>query len=295
MFSMTVPKITVFLLAVLVLASVARGESYAPSLPPHANDLVRQVVQNEVRSQTADHTHWMYRVRHEEAGKSEVKEIVQTSHGTLSRLVEENGHALAAEEQKREDERIRKLVKDPGQLKKLEAERRHDSEQAESMLQMLPDAMIFSYAGGSDDISHAGDQNDVVRLNFRPNPHYDPRTREATVFHHMAGTMWVNARERRLVRLDGKLIAPVKFGAGLLGHLDEGGTFSVHDTEIAPGIWDMTYLQVNMHGKALFFHTIAVTEKEIHDDYRRVPQSISLEEAASLLTHTDVHLAQMTK
>ncbi len=285
---MTVHKSALHLMAMLVLVGLAAGESSSAPAPPSvpANDLVRKVVENEVRSQAADHTHWMYRVQHEEPGKSEVKEVVQTDHGSLSRLIERNGHALSPEEQKKEDDRIHELVSDPDKLKKMEAERRHDSDQAEGMLKILPQAMIFSYAGR---------QGDVLRLNFRPNPEYTPSTREATVFHHMAGTMWVNGRENRLVRLDGRLITPVKFGAGLLGHLDQGGTFSVRDTEIGPGIWDMTYLDVNMQGKALFFHTITVTEKEVHSQYHRLPQSISLEQAASLLTGGETHLAQMTK
>jgi P27 family predicted phage terminase small subunit len=128
-----------------------------------------------------------------------------------------------------------------------------------------------------------GRQGDVVRLRFRPNPQYRPTTRQANVFHHMAGNVSVNAKQLRLVQIEGKLMDAVKFGGGLLGHLDKGGWFSVRDTEIGPGIWDTTYLDVNMHGKALFFHTIAVTEKEIHSLYRRVPDNLTLEQAAALL------------
>ncbi len=43
----------------------------------------------------------------------------------------------------------------------------------------------------------------------------------------MAGVMLINNRNKRLAELSGKLISEVKFGGGILGHLDKGGTFEV--------------------------------------------------------------------
>jgi hypothetical protein len=103
------------------------------------------------------------------------------------------------------------------------------------------------------------------------------------VFHHMSGNLSVNAKQLRLVQIAGTLMDEVKFGGGLLGHLDKGGSFSAHDSEIGPGIWDTAYLNVNMHGKVLFFHTIAVAEKEIRSEYRRVPDNLTLAQAAAIL------------
>lgn len=75
----------------------------------------------------------------------------------------------------------------------------------------------------------------------------------------------------------------VKFAGGLLGHLDKGGTFNVKQSEIAPGVWDVTYMNIQMNGKALFFKTIAVREKDIRSDYRRVSSQLTLAQAADLL------------
>jgi len=48
--------------------------------------------------------------------------------------------------------------------------------------------------------------------------------------------------------------------ARVLGHLNRGGKFEVRQTEVAPGHWEMTALNVEMKGKALFFKTIGVQE-----------------------------------
>lgn len=255
-----------------------------PSSP--AQELVQRVVSNELNGQSADHSHWMYRMQHEESGNSVVKEVIETSQGNLERVVERNGRPLEAAEQQQEDRRIQALVHDPDALRKKEQERKHDAQQAQSLFKILPHAMLFA---------EQGRQGDIVRLSFRPNPGYDPPTREAMVFHHMEGTIWVDARQLRLIRIDGKLMDEVKFLGGLLGHLDKGGSFSVHDSRLAPGVWDTTYLDVNMHGKAVFFHTIAVSEREIHSDYRPVPEHLTLTQAADMLARQDVKLARAGK
>ena len=75
----------------------------------------------------------------------------------------------------------------------------------------------------------------------------------------MEGEMWVHETQRRLVRLRGQLIADVKFAGGLLGHLEKGGHFNVEQTELLPTRWELTVMEVDMKGKALFFKTIGAS------------------------------------
>ncbi len=69
--------------------------------------------------------------------------------------------------------------------------------------------------------------------------------------------MYIDQHEKRLEELDGRLTASVQFGGGMLGHLDQGGTFSVKQQDVGGGHWEMTYLDVQMNGKELLFKTIA--------------------------------------
>ena len=139
---------------------------------------------------------------------------------------------------------------------------------------MLPDAVTAHYGKR---------QSELVEILFEPNPNFHPPSHEAAVFHAMAGRIWVNTRQNRLVEIEGHLTREVKFGGGLLGHLDKGGEFHVKQSEVAPGYWEITLLHVNMHGKALFFKTIAVQENEIRTNFQRVPDSLTLSEAAEQL------------
>jgi hypothetical protein len=104
------------------------------------------------------------------------------------------------------------------------------------------------------------------------------------VLHAMGGEMWVQGTRQRLVRIRGRLIADVKFAGGLLGHPEKGGQFNVEQAELSANQWELTVMEVDVKGKALFFKTIAVQEKEYRSDFRRVRDGLTLAEAADLLT-----------
>jgi hypothetical protein len=139
---------------------------------------------------------------------------------------------------------------------------------------MIPDAFLFEYAGQSAN---------AIKLNFKPNPRFQPPSREGKVLQQMAGEMWVDANQQRLISITGQLMNDVKFGGGLLGHLEKGGQFIVNRAEIAPGDWELTALTVNMQGKALLFKNIAVQQKEVHSNFERVPDELTMADAANVL------------
>lgn len=265
------------LVALIALSPIAAAFSQSTSAGPpvSANDLVRAVVANELKPQDGSHGRWMYRVEREEQGKKKAKEVVQTGQGSLDRLVAIDGQPLNANEQKDERERIGNLIRNPEEQQRLEQTKKKDGEQCKAFFKMLPDALSFIYAGRD---------GDLIKLSYRPNPGFQPPSREARVFHEMEGEMWVNETQRRLVRIHGHLIADVKFAGGFLGHLEKGGSFSVEQRELLPGQWDLTFIEVDMRGKALFFKTIAVQEKEYRSDFRTVPEGLTLAEAADMLT-----------
>jgi hypothetical protein len=146
--------------------------------------------------------------------------------------------------------------------------------QGRRLFKMLPAAFVFNYAGG---------EGNLVKLSFRPNPSFHPSSLEARVFHDMEGEMWVDCKQERLAEFDGHLTQTVKFGFGLLGHLDKVGHFEVTQAEVVPGHRDMTTLSLQMTGKALLFASIGVQKRENHRDFHRVSDDLTLTEAAGIL------------
>lgn len=263
-----------FFPAVLLLGIAASSFSTAQAQEPSANELAKEVVTHELQTQDSDHTHWEYRLETEKSGKKEVKEVVETKDGDLKKLLSTNGQPLNQSQEKAEETRLQKLVSNPQEQQKLQRSRADDEKKTKQLFSMIPQAFLFSY----------GEKNgDKVTLNFKPNPKFHPPNREASALHQMQGHMIVDNKEKRLVEISGQLMNEVKFGGGLLGHLDPGGTFDVKQTEVAPEHWEISTMDVEMKGKALFFKTIAVQEKELHSQFKSVPESLTLEQGKQLL------------
>ena len=248
------------------------ADNKEPQLSP--SQLIRKVVNNEVAAGNNDHSHWMYRQHHEDPNSDVLEECVQTKQGDICRHLAEWGHPLTGAAEQREQKRIHNLVDNPDQEQKRQKAKNHDADEAMRLLKMLPDAFQYTYDG---------QDGEYVRLEFQPNPSFDPPTREARVFHAMAGTVLVDPKADRLVELRGKLIKDVDFGWGLLGHLYQGGTFLVKREDVGEGHWDTILLDVEIHGKALFFHTINAQQKEVTTDYRKVSNDLTLAQGASML------------
>ena len=257
---------------ILVLARCLGAAQTAGQQAPV--ELVKAVIYNEVHPANHDEVHWKYRLEKMLDGKQETREVVETKSGSLDKLLSIAGNPLNDVQQRGEADRILKLSRDPGQQRKAEQAKRKDADQCNSFLQMIPNAFVFE---------NAGQNGDLMKITFRPNPNFQAPSREGKVLQQMAGEMWVDASQKRLVSIDGQLVNEVKFAGGLLGHLEKGGQFAVKRAELANGDWEVTEINVNMHGKALLFKSISVQQKEIHSNFERVPEDLTLGDAANLL------------
>lgn len=259
-------------LAFLSVNTFAASASDSPQIS--AQELLRKVVDRELKTGASDHTRWRFIKQTHKDGKVQEELVVQTPNGDLSRLISVDGVPISEDQARKEDERIQKLVENPSEALRMRRARAQDAHHMEELFRLLPEAMTASY----------GRKNGkLVEIIFKPNPDFHPRSYEATVFHHMEGTMWIDTAQNRLAKIQGCLMEDVKFGGGLFGHLDRGGEFRVQQAEVAPGHWEMTLLYVNMNGKALFFKTIAVHEDEVRQDFERVPDQLTLSAAAAEL------------
>jgi len=262
------------IVTVILLGSNALPQSDSDRLGMSAKELARKVVANELKLQNENHDHWMYRLEKEESGRKRVQEILETKDGSLSRLLSIDSRRLEAKQQQKENQRLQRLVSHPDEQRKLQQASNKKAEQGARLFNILLDVFVFTYARC---------QGTLVTLTFRPDPNFQPPSIEARVLHSMQGEMTVETKQERLAEINGHVMEDVKFGGGLLGHLDKGGMFEVRQTEVAPGHWEMTLLGVDMKGKALLFKTIGVQETEKHSDFHLMLDDLTLAEAADIL------------
>lgn len=253
---------------VLFLPVHARGQH------ADARAIVQRIVNNEVEADANDHSRWMFRDANKVPSGSTVKLVVQTAEGDLSKTIEINGHPLTPQQQKADEQKMHRFVTDSAVRQKQKRGQQHDDKQAASLTKMLPDAFLWTKT------SEGGDE---MTLAFKPDPKFNPPTRQARVFAAMEGTMVINTKQKRIKSLKGTLIRNVTFGFGLLGKLEKGGTFNVERQNIGSDVWEITVTHIHIHGHALIFKSIDEQQDEETNDYKPAPHSITLAEAEKML------------
>jgi hypothetical protein len=268
-------------LALGAVFATAGDKQQAAQLEVSANDLVREAVNQELHP-PAHPERFMYRMRKQTPEKVEIKEYVETDAGTIARLVAINDQPLSPEVQSNEDARLEQLIKNPELQKHRQRKQQEDEERVNQMVRALPEAFLYQYDGAD-----AGKPGDLVRLKFEPNPKWVPASRELKIYQGMKGTMWIDPKAHRMVRLEATLFRDVDFGWGILGRLYAGGKFAVSESEIANGRWETTNMNLDFTGKELMFKSLRIKDQETLTDFHRVPDKLSLAEGIDLLRKVD--------
>lgn len=226
----------------------------AETSAPQALNAVRQAVAAELSASRTDTSPWSYRDHDVQPGKDAVYLVIETPRGDLKRMLELNGAPLSPSAAEKEKERLRSFVASPEEQAHRKKNAESDDKQAREFLGMLPEAFVWT---------PAGETADTVTLKFHPNPDFTPPDIQSRVLAVMAGQMTIARNGNRIQSLRGTLTDDVKFGFGLFGKIDKGGTFDVERREIAPGHWQITETHVHIGGHALLFKTIGQQDDEV--------------------------------
>jgi hypothetical protein len=269
-------------LGLLALLQCAANAFSQPQMP--AGQLVREVIYNEQHDHQR-HGFWQYWVERRSPSGTSLTEQVETADGPIERMTLSNGRALSPEAQQQEQERLQNLLNSPSEQARHLRQYDDDEERIGRILALLPDAFVYEYDG---------EESGCYRLRFRPNPDYSAHTIEARIFHAMSGTLWVDARYKRLARLEGRVDENVDFGFGILGRLYQGGWFRLERQQVSPTDWKTKSLEVHMNIRALLVKTFARETSETRGGFKPVPAGMSLAQGLELLDKEQVQLQALS-
>ena len=203
---------------------------------------------------------------------SETRAVIETAEGRVDRIVAFHDQPLAPDQQKKQQQRLTRLLNDAKALRDEVADQREDAERRQLMVATMPDAFLIEYLGKEPD--------GRLKFTFVPNPKFSPPNRETQVFKGMRGLLWIEPTYERIAAVQGELFKDVNFGWGILGRLYKGGTFEVVQTQIAPGVWRITTLNLDFKGRAFLFSGLRILRKET--SRRFVPTSSGMSIRAAL-------------
>jgi hypothetical protein len=270
----------IFLLTAISFA----GQQTSVSSYHDPSEIVRQAVQNEIKSANDGGSHFLFRGTKTTPKGSTTKIYVETKDATAGLTIAYDGKPLTSEQRRQEEERIERFINNPQELEKKRQQERENNERSLRITRALPDAFLYEYAGeepGTSEIGRPGDS--LVKLNFRPNPRYQPPSRVEEVLTGMQGYLLVDATRYRIASIDGTLFREVGFGWGILGHLDRGGRFVVHQKEVGDNVWEFSSLTLSFTGKVLLFKSLNIKSTEVFTGFKPVAPDLTFAQAIELL------------
>jgi hypothetical protein len=243
--------------------------------PPDVHKLMRNMAWNELQASGHPAHYYRYINREASPGGARTTEQIQTSQGVAELLLAVNGKPPNAQQRQANNRLLSRLVTDVRFRQSRLRDQQQDTARRDNVIKNLPQAFIYTFLGRTKD--------GLIHLKFRPDPQFDPSSRQALILEGMAGELWVDPSSQRMVKIDGTLIKDVTIGWGILARLYKGGRFLMEQSKGQDGTWQQKLLSVDFDGTELIFKGLHVHESIFRCCFERVAHDLTMTDAVEML------------
>lgn len=198
----------------------------------------------------------------------------------LRRVIEKNGKPLTADEQAEVDEKLQKRVAEiEKRLAKKEAEAAANpagkAEEEDDQQTSIAEFLRASNLVNPRRETFRGRY--VIVFDFEPNPNFDYRNAKSVLrlFGKMAGAMWIDEKDKQIVRLEARLASDFKRGGGLLAKLQKGGSLILEQERVNDEIWLPSVAEINLSVKVLLVKTFSANQIARSYDYSKFKTDVT--------------------
>jgi hypothetical protein len=195
----------------------------------------------------------------------------------VARLLQINDQPLSQAGEQAEQARLDALLSNPSLQQHRKQSEDSDTARAMKVLRVLPTAFLYQFAG-----TGAAATGPVEKFTFKPNPRFSPPDLETGVLTAMAGEIWIDPAQERVVRLAGSLQQDKEIGWGLIGELDKGGWVEIDQADVGAHQWRIVHLQLKMNGRVLW-KTKNSDSVQDYSQFSPVPTGLSYKQAIQML------------
>jgi len=182
----------------------------------------------------------------------------------VRRQVKKDGRPLSPGDQKKEDDRVEKRIR--------EYEKKHGEEGEDVAGKKKEQADISTFLRVSNFTSpRRGEfrEHAVILFDFAPNPDYKPQNKTEDLLHKLVGTLWVDDEARQVVRLEAHLSDTFKLGGGLLASVRKGGSLVFEQARTNEEVWLPSYVEAHFSARVLLFANAHGDYTSRFSDYKK--------------------------
>jgi hypothetical protein len=217
---------------------------------------------------------FQYQERLEWSWGTETRLVIETPEGRADRIVLFNDEPLSPDHQAKQQHRLEKLLSDRDAVKDDLKDQKAETQRRIRMVKAFPKAFFFDFVER---------EKGLLRFDFRPDPEFSPKDRETQMYRGMEGTVWIEPEQERIVQIQGKLVKDVTFGWGIFGRLNKGGIYEITQTQLSPGTWRITALNVDVKGRTFLVDTFRFLRKETSSRFQPVSSAMTYQVAVKAL------------
>src|SRR6266478_6470549 len=245
-----------------VALTFAAGMALPPGLPSQtAKELIGDACHNELQ-QRGNKTLWSYVAERHSSNHVFREQVIETVDAPVRHLLAVDGYPPTSVQMKEENDRHQELLNNASRRHAIQKQQDNDDKKMEELLRIIPEAFVFE---------DQGKEGRSERIAFHPNPGFKPKTYEQRILHALDGIVFIDLHEKRIARLSGSLGTRVKFGYGLIGHVEQGGTTEITRVNLSPGVWKTSAEKIDIDGRLAMLKTINKHQEESRTGFERVP------------------------
>jgi hypothetical protein len=214
----------------------------------------------------------------------QTRDMIESKDGTVARLILRDGKPLTEEQDKAERARLNDMLASPAAFAKHIKNGDTEKKIADTLVPLMPDAMLYSYTPGQPQTGNNGGALQIV-LDYKPNPKFSAPNTEAEALTGLEGRIWIDAKSHYLVRMEGTIFHPVNFGWGMLAHIYPGGKLVLDQTNAGNNRWIFTNFSMKLSVRALMVKTLNV-HSDVQSSNFQTLGPISYQDAIHLLLDT---------
>lgn len=241
-------------------------------------------VNNELEALHHKGSYLRYRMHVVDAKGDQVRDVIESEDGTVARLIIKDGKPLTEEQDKAERQRLNAMIESPSEYYKHVKNDSSGRKIADSLMRLMPDAMIYTYVPGQPQTGKNPGMTEIVS-DYEPYPKFNPPTTAAEALKGLRGRAWVDAKSKHLVRMEGTVFQGVNFGWGMLAHIYPGGKLVLEQADAGNGRWIFTHFTEQLTVRALMVKTLNINTTVDTSNFQAVPR-MRYQDAIHLLLDT---------
>ena len=245
---------------------------------------VRAASANELAALHYKGSFLRYRMHLVDDKGDQTRDVIESKDGSVARLILRDGKPLTEEQDKGERQRLNDMLTSPSAYAKHVKNDDSGRKIADSLIKLMPEAMVYTYVPGQPQTGKNPEMVEVV-LDYEPNPKFSPPTTTSEALTGLKGRVWIDAKTKYVVRMEGTIFRGINFGWGMLAHIYPGGKLMIEQTDSGDGRWIFTNFTEQLSVRALMVKTLNVKTNVQASDFKPINE-MSYQDAIHVLLNT---------